>query len=517
MAADPDALTGTYYLGHFEGLLAQVQGRYGDLFTAGEQQLLAGFAALPEDGRALYVRFLGRSGQCFREDKLRYPELDLGLALTSLAGAGFIKEATPSHQHLALLTKADLARFFALNERLARPDLLAAAQALPMPPLLFRLWQSEHEGFFRRCLLLYFGNAYQDLSEFVTTTLAHVRYETYSLDPKIRFYRDRAHLERHYHLSELAKTLDKSEDHELLSLGAQWPEGKDLRWQRLTLALARRLERMGESAQALGWYQRLTLPPARERAVRLLANTEGDHAAWLALQPLLAQPQDASEQDFIEGFGQRLARKLGQPWPLAPLGSIAERTLALPQGQDSVEQKALGYFEAGMHSENQLLTGLFGLLFWDIIFAPVPGAFFHPFQRGPADLFGPDFVARRQEAIAARLAEVAQGWLPRAQATLAAKKGLANYLVHWPFWTQAHLALASHIPGEQLAAWFGFLLKDLRHHRSGFPDLLVLDGGQYKLVEVKGPGDRLQPGQKRWLRALSRLSCPAEVLHLKRH
>jgi hypothetical protein len=48
--------------------------------------------------------------------------------------------------------------------------------------------------------------------------------------------------------------------------------------------------------------------------------------------------------------------------------------------------------------ENALLSLLFGLLCGDAIFAGVPGAFFHPFQRGPAGLYSPTFYAARSEA-----------------------------------------------------------------------------------------------------------------------
>ena len=45
--------------------------------------------------------------------------------------------------------------------------------------------------------------------------------------------------------------------------------------------------------------------------------------------------------------------------------------------------------------ENTLINGLFGLLCWRAIFSAIPGAFFHPFHRGPADLYSPDFHQRR--------------------------------------------------------------------------------------------------------------------------
>ncbi|MED5526423.1 MAG: VRR-NUC domain-containing protein [Pseudomonadota bacterium] len=516
MAVDPNALSGTYYLAHFEALLGAVKGRYGDLFSEQENRCLDDFAALPLDGRALYTRFLSRRGQCFREDKLAYPELDLPLATAALKEAGFITPMAPEQALLLpLLTKAEIAALFNLDKRLARPAMVEAALKLPYRAPPFALWQMQHQTLMRRCLLLYFGNAYQDLSEFVITALEHVRYEPYPLDSQSRYYQSRAHLERHFALSELAQTLDACPDHALVALAEGWPAGDDNRWQRLTLQLARRLERSANLPLALAFYQRLTLPPARERKVRLIAKTADQVAAWQALAPILKAPQDASEQDFIDVFAKRLASKLGHSLPQLPVSSVSEQQRSLPQGSERVEQKALGYFDAGMHSENQLLTGLFGLLFWDIVFSPVPGAFFHPFQRGPKDLFSQGFYEKRQGLIEARLKEIEQGWQERAKATLAAKAGIANDLVYWPLWRAEHLALAGHIPGRHLALWFRHFLKDPRHHRSGFPDLLVVNGGHYQLVEVKGPGDRLQPGQKRWLRFLARHHLPVSVLHLK--
>ncbi|WP_115719503.1 VRR-NUC domain-containing protein [Gallaecimonas mangrovi] len=515
MAADLNALTGTYYLDHLESLLAAVKGRYGDLFDSDEQALLADFAALPVDARALYARFLSRRGSCFRQDKLHYRELDVEQAIHHLAKSGFIAPAPADNSViLPLLTKAEIGHFYGLDAKQKRPVLLQQAQLMAVPALPFWVWQTLNEGLFRRCLLLYFGNAYQDLSEFITTTLEHVRYESYPLDSASRFYQDRPHLERHFQLAELAKTLDATDDEALVALADSWPQGDDNRWQRLTLQLARRLERAGCWQQALAFYEKLSLPPARERRVRVLEKQQGVEAAWQALVPIIQAPKDASEQDFIDIFGQRLAKKCGQLLPQQAVSTLPEWQKPLLAGEQSVEQKALCYFADGMHSENQLMTGLFGLLFWDIIFAPIPGAFFHPFQRGPRDLFSQQFYPRRQALIDQRLTDIASGWQQRAHITFANKYGIANALVQWPFWTEQRLALCRHISGAHLVAWFRHYLADPRHHRSGFPDLLVVEERGYRLVEVKGPGDRLQPGQKRWLRTLASQGLPVAVLHL---
>lgn len=53
------------------------------------------------------------------------------------------------------------------------------------------------------------------------------------------------------------------------------------------------------------------------------------------------------------------------------------------------------HIHCSFHSEGSILTTVFGLLFWDILFAPVPGAFETAFQSAPLDL-GEDSFALGQ-------------------------------------------------------------------------------------------------------------------------
>ena len=46
---------------------------------------------------------------------------------------------------------------------------------------------------------------------------------------------------------------------------------------------------------------------------------------------------------------------------------------------------------------------LFGLLFWDIIFADIPGAFETPYQHAPLDIAEDTFYYARQELVDKRL------------------------------------------------------------------------------------------------------------------
>ncbi len=61
------------------------------------------------------------------------------------------------------------------------------------------------------------------------------------------------------------------------------------------------------------------------------------------------------------------------------------------------------------HCEGRIVTTLFGLLFWSVIFAPIPGAFETPFQSAPLDLVEDTFFYSRQDLIEARLEEIRSG------------------------------------------------------------------------------------------------------------
>jgi hypothetical protein len=169
--------------------------------------------------------------------------------------------------------------------------------------------------------------------------------------------------------------------------------------------------------------------------------------------------------------------------------------------------------------ENTLINTLFGLLCWQVIFAPIPGAFFHPFQRGPADLDASTFVARRQALFDACLQQLDDGRYRRTiEDNFAAKAGIQSPFVAWGVFDPALLALALDcMPAAHLKLWFERLLWDVSQNRSGFPDLVrfVPAVRSYELIEVKGPGDRLQDNQLRWLAYAHEKGLPVSVAHVR--
>jgi hypothetical protein len=168
--------------------------------------------------------------------------------------------------------------------------------------------------------------------------------------------------------------------------------------------------------------------------------------------------------------------------------------------------------------ENTLINSLFGLLCWRAIFLPVAGAFFHPFHRGPADLHSADFQQRRADVFAACMAELdsAEYKASIGQAFID-KAGIQSPFVAWHMLDEELLNLALDcIPAQHLRRWFERILLDIKNNRSGFPDLIQFWPAErrYQMIEVKGPGDRLQDNQKRWIDFCIEHAMPVAVCYL---
>jgi hypothetical protein len=315
------------------------------------------------------------------------------------------------------------------------------------------------------------------------------------------------------------------------------------RFHRLLNLAGREWERLGDPDRALACYLRSERPPARERRIRVLAalppggrgvdsgGTAIDAAAELALETAAA-PLDVAEERFVRQFLARLGRRpeLSAPvrerverWradhPAPP--PVPELRLSLPRHPSgSVEQAALEAARQegwdGCFTENVLWNGLFGLALWEVLFLPVPGAFQHRLQAGPADLGSPDFHACRAAALETRFRELeAPGALAREVLhTAGRKRGIANVFVNWrdlgPELLEAALEV---LPAPVVLSVLRTMAPSPLAFRSGFPDLLLhrRREGRCRLWEVKGPGDVLRPEQERWLAHFNREGVDARV------
>jgi hypothetical protein len=559
MNSMPDAVTAPlddprYYLANFRFVLAWVGERHGDLLDGAERAFLNDFAALPEASQALLVRLVMRKGELFRSARLVYAEIgDTEAALAPLVEAGLV-ESDPELDPEALfrlLRLAELRRALAgqiraagLSARLGKAALREAlVPSLGAPRRLSVWWPTAPDRPLRlrveataeRLRLMFFGNLRQDWSEFVLAELGVQRFERVAITADARAFRARGEVDAYLALHRLRERLEAgASPRELFPAVPEVPT--DNAWlagrlRRLWLALARQAEREGEAVLALRAYDAAGEGPAglgeaRIRRLRLLER-RGQHAEALALAES-RPPADEAERQALDRLRPRLSRRLGRP-PAPVAAAPAPETLMLTlggpvAGVEVAARDALATPSAPVHYvENTLFTGLFGLLCWEAIFAPLPGAFFHPFHAGPADLYREDFVSRRRSRFAACLARLDDDRHREAiLSTWRAKHGIASPFVHWAALDEPLIerALAC-LPAAHLRDCFERLLEDLRVNRAGLPDLIQFrpraPAGEprYRLIEVKGPGDRLQDNQRRWLAFFQARGMPAAVCRVR--
>ncbi|NXL61806.1 FAN1 nuclease, partial [Chordeiles acutipennis] len=195
----------------------------------------------------------------------------------------------------------------------------------------------------------------------------------------------------------------------------------------------------------------------------------------------------------------------------------------------SVEELALNHyrqngFDQGIHGEGSTFITLYGILMWDIIFMDdIPDVFRNSYQTFPLDLYTDSFYENRKDVIEARLQQLHSASSETLAKLIAdiwtTQEGKAAALVSWGRFVslQQVQSLASCLGGLFLSGVFRRLAKDLRHCRGGLPDLVVwrTDTNHFKLVEVKGPNDRLSHKQIIWLSELKKLGATVEVCHVQ--
>ncbi|WP_462383755.1 VRR-NUC domain-containing protein [Pseudomonas sp. Marseille-QA0892] len=526
-----------YYLLNFRSVLEWVRDRHGDLLLEEELAQIASFLGLSSDAQALLTRMIMRKGDLFRLSKLEYDEVtDRAAALDALLAAGWVETGFEIDigQLFRLCTRAELTRAFGPSRGLRKEDWLAALQAENTMARPFECWLGEDCLLRLHCMplcdrirLMFFGNLRQTWSDFVLADLGIHRYEAVSIDARSRGFSCRDDIDSYLHVHRCRERFESGED--IATLLADLPERSecawlDLRLHRLTYLMAQQCERSGELDWAEALYQECDHVGARSRRLRVLERLERYDDALAEARIISMAPRDEAEVQHLERIMPRLERKLGQARSTrrAPV-DYQRLDLSLPHCGVSVEQAvALHLTEPHapvFYVENLLINALFGLLCWEAIFAPVPGAFFHPFHAGPVDLYEAGFRTRRQAEFERCFAMLDAG--THRDAILGCyqrKHGLMSPFVHWGGIDEALLETALDcIPPRHLREWFERLLRDVKANRTGMPDLIQFwpDEKRYRMIEVKGPGDRLQDNQLRWLAFCAKHEMPVTVCYVQ--
>ncbi|EKO3536310.1 VRR-NUC domain-containing protein [Vibrio fluvialis] len=524
-----------YYLTNFRKLTSHALEWYGDLLTDEERRWLADFDRLSHGGQCLLVRLLSRRGNWFRSDKAEYKEIgDQQQALSELAALGFITlnpDADISTLAEKLLTKAEILALFPTLPKQSRKEALLTqlsqqiiAKKIELPFSVIYLNQGE---MIELLLVLFFANTHQDFSQFVLDDLGLNNFERYQLSRERRFFQHREQVEvlrKLTHILSLCDLCPKPTPTELDEWQRLLPEPCEHPYierkrQHLMNQLARDYERHQAFAPALMLYRQTQVQPTRERQARILDKQQQIDAMRDIVTEMLDTPLNYSELEVAQKLNQRVLRLQGQKVPRTIKPAHKTLHLELDLSQQRVELAVKSHFEQlgyqVYYLENQFLNTLFGLTFWDAIFAPVEGAFINRYQHRPLDLYHDDFVLKRQSYIESAIAEIMNDGVIPLWLRWQNKFSIANPFVFWTECDESLFELTEQsFPRALLIDLFKVQLSDLKLYRNGMPDLILFKDGEFEWVEVKGPGDKLQDNQWRWIEQFSRLNVPFSVCYV---
>ncbi|WET08035.1 VRR-NUC domain-containing protein [Pseudomonas sp. D3] len=534
-----------YYLHNFRQVLDWLGQRYADLLDADEVHFIQQFDRLPQASQALLVRMVMRKGVHFRAGKLNYLEIGCPHAAAHpLKALGWIDDQCllGFDELFGLLQKGEVLGAFQpwidqpkgkktdWLEQLAPQFTEQRRFAHWCPELDDELYSLTVMDLCDRLRLLFFGNLHQDWSEFVLADLGIYTYEKVEFCAESRGLRSRDDVLGFLFLHQCQQAFESAQAlHSVLAQIATLQTDNpwlEKRRAKLLFQVGQYCERSAELALAEQIYRACAYPGARSRLIRVLERQE-DYAQAMALACAAQEaPESPTEQQHLLRVLPRLRRKLGAPaLPKVKPREVTRLDLALPLPEPlmSVEycvQAHLSEPDAPVYYvENGLINSLFGLLCWEAIFAPLPGAFFHPFQRGPADLHSEDFHQRRASLFAACFEQLRdERYKNTIRQRYVDKWGIQSPFVFWNLLSEELLeqALAC-LPAEHLHYWFERLLLDIRANRAGMPDLIQFWPARktYRMIEVKGPGDRLQDNQLRWLEFCGEYQMPVTVCYVR--
>ena len=534
-----------YYHTHFTDMLSKVATRYDGCLSGAPQQFISDFIALPRLAQCAYVRIAGRKGRVFKTSKLSYQEIpNLADQFKILTRADFVRPIREGDaaDYLAALPKADVA---AVMKQHLHPSAFRASWNKPrlvetaLCHISAAKLVSSSAGDFvvqgrgedlRYLLFLYFGRIEDSLQPFTLRDLGLVkapdfkerygpRFETAAEANTAFFYASALHDFKNGDEADIARLID--------SIG-RWPAplcsvsqaGRD----KLLSKLGGLSERLGDCATALTLYGLSETPQCNERSVRLkyARNNAGDREAVKArLEAMIEDPASEDEYHFAADFYARKFKKkrtshITDILRASDVIKIDEAYRHEPERAAARHYRSQGFDV--YRTENAPWKMLFGLLFWNELYASETSVLHNSFERLPANLKTGTFYADNQTAIEKRLSgltETPKTWLYILKSATQ-HHGTPNGIFRWNSRTLDKVkALLDGAPARSVAAMLRLMSKDWKNTKDGFPDLMLYGNKELSFIEVKAEGDTIRRNQLTRISQLNAAGLKASIARTK--
>lgn len=522
-----------YYHKNFCEIIDSVEAELFHLLEQRNVDFLKNFRDLPFPAQCAYVRMIGRKGYVFNIDKFEYPEIEhLSKQFEVLNSTGFVRPVSRQdlRGYLFSLTKPQLTLI--LSDQLCetkfkkswKKDRLIdiAVKETDFDTLFIphNTWVQSKSKPLEYILFLYFGQIESNLQSLTLRDLGLVKHPKSDQKYGAQFESIDSAKSAWFFRTALRdfRQNDPIKVKTLIDTVDEWPQSpcsvsisaRD----KLLHQIGRLLERRGDVDSALEIYERSDTSLCNERVVRLRYKN-GDKA-WVKsrLEDMIESPFSDDEHSFAQDFYERKFKKKRTSIVTDILRESS--SLQLDEAfKNQVERTVMRHFqEQGLvcfRAENVPWRNLFGLLFWEELYQDAPT------YNIPQSLSSEKFYTDNKDKIEAKLKDLDTPHLVMMHLlkTLTKHFGTQQSIVHWGTGSLERLkALITAAPKGAIAKILRLMAKNWHGTKDGFPDLMIIENGVCRFVEVKAAGDVVRRNQLTRLRQLRSAGFRAEILQV---
>jgi len=522
-----------YYHRNFCDVIESVAEDLDHLLGKPSLKFLSKFRLLPFEAQCAYVRMCGRKGRVFNIDKFDYPEIEqLSEQFEILKSEGFVEPVSEHYlrDYFASLTKPEL--ILILSDHICetkfkkswKKDKLIniAVDEIDFDDLTLpqNIWVQSGTEALEYVLFLHSGQVEGSLQSLTLRDLGLIKAPKSDQKYGAQFGSQDSAKSAWFYAAGLRDfrqgniaALDR-----LIQTLATWPAplcsisvgNRD----KLLHKLGGLLERRGDIEAALSAYSRSDTSLCNERVVRLRYKQGDKDWVKTRLEEMIENPSSDDEHAFAQDFYARKFKKK-RTSIVTDILRDAE-TLQLDEAfRNQPERAAMQYFrEQGLickRTENVPWRNLFGLLFWDELYGDRSARSF------PKSLKSGQFYEPNKDSIERKLADLDTPHLVMIQLlkTLTKHFGTHQSIIYWGSRSLDRLqAMIENSPKGALAYILRLMAKDWQMAKDGFPDLMVIEDGVARFVEIKATGDVIRRNQLTRLRQLRTAGFRAEILQV---
>lgn len=538
-----------YYRDHAVELFNFVEKHYAHLLTEEHHRFLAEFRALSDAAQQLVIRCWTRRVRFIHSNTLFYEEITqeeqhLNLLINDLMKTDFLKPVeTSDYYHFVktlnkpVLQQIALEAGLTLKKSLAKQRVVELIQAhlsdcqASIAYCISDYVQCSRLHVFNYFLFLYFGDFRTRFERFVMRDLGVMRIRKTD-EVQARFENPAESLSA-FHYAWLNTQLKLATSETLLTLQNDFfagqvvgPSAAD--WhQRCALKLGKLWLDRDEPAKAVAVYRKSLLAESLEKYVRnqyKIADKTGREELNKEIQNLLFNKDLSAESIiFLDDFQARkfnknkisiyteLVRESSETFKIDEVytGQIEQGVI------DELEDQGLVAF----HSENHFWRLLFGLVFWDELFGQ-EAVQYSEFDRLPVVLKENRFYQVAETAINQRLARFLDSHETKLDLLKVSTEHYhrLNGIFKWnQFEINRLLEFVPYLQTEAVANVLRLMTQHYPSMRDGFPDLLILQDDAIRLLEVKGPSDKLRPNQLVTIQYLREAGLTTDIATVEWH